>query len=187
VIAVSAGHYPAARGATFGAEIEYEHAVLWAGSLTAALRALGQPVFQVPTGTLTSKIAAINAAAPTCAIEIHFNADGAHKGRGCETLYAPNSLKGIRLATDVQDAVARVCPPGRGCKPGWYRADVPGRVDYAGDVDGDEKVVAILLKTNCPTVIVEPLFIHEVDRLTSLRAPACEAMALALSGFVKTS
>ena len=36
-------------------------------------------------------------------------------------------------------ALAEIFPPSRGIKEGWYRQDFPGRVDYDGDVEGDEK------------------------------------------------
>ena len=47
----------------------------------------------------------------------------------------------------------------RGAKDGWYRMDVPGQVDFPGDVDGDEHKDAFTAQTNCPAFIPEALFI----------------------------
>ena len=59
--------------------------------------------------------------------------------------------------------------------------DYPGRVDYEGDVDGDEKMDYFLRKTHCPAVIIEPEFIHLWGNIQRNRAAACVGMATALN------
>lgn len=193
-IAVSAGHYPAAPGASYAdaAGNKYtEHAIAcaWQATLGHRLEALGHEVIYVKSGTLTQKIAEINAAEPLLAIEIHFNSAknprGDPVGEGCETLYSPKSDTGKVCARFVQSAMERVVPPGRGTKEGWYRMDVPGRVDFPGDVEGDEAADAFLKQTRCVALIVEPEFIHRIHIIGAQQASACEAIADALGDCVK--
>lgn len=160
-IAVSAGHYPGAEGAVCNGLTEHTAAVLWAVELKTQLEAYGFDAWLVPTGTLPRKIGAINAEGCDLALEIHFNSDPQHAGRGSETLYMPGSLEGEKLARAVQSRLGARFTPDRGAKEAWYRMDRPGHADFAGDVDGDEVADAFVRLTHCPAVIVEPLFIHE--------------------------
>lgn len=182
-IAISAGHNPQAPGAAFGALTEHAAALDWCAALKAALTEYGYDVFEVPTGGLTAKVGAINAEKCDAALEVHFNSDPGHAGRGCETLYMPGSPSAERFARCVQTQLATVIQPDRGAKEGWYRMDRPGHVDFPGDVDGDEVVDAFLRLTHCPAIIVEPCFIHEAAVL-ALRGPACNEIARGIAEFV---
>jgi N-acetylmuramoyl-L-alanine amidase len=177
-IAVSAGHDPRKRGACFEGFCEHELAVKWQASV---MSYLGEDGIRVPPDVpLMSKIKWINAHPEiTVAIEIHFNAGG-FGAKGCETLYAPNSSRGMRVAETVQKAISSFCAPNRGIKEGWYRMDRPGHSDYPGDVEGDEIVDAFLRLTKPPAIIVEPFFINELIRINELRETVCEVMAEAL-------
>lgn len=154
-------------------------------AIAAALKRLNVETVIVPPGTLSMKIGLINSKRCDAALEVHFNSDPGRKGRGSETLYTPGSLHGHQLAVLIQKKLAGLCPPDRGVKEGWYRMDVPGRKDYAEDVDGDEAIDAFLARTNCPAVIVEPFFIHELDRIESARAAVCQAIADATGEFLQ--
>lgn len=179
-VAVSAGHYPKRPGAVFEGTNEHEKAVSWAKSITFYLRNLGVEVFEVPTGGLGKKIRNINSEKCDLAIEIHFNSDPGRRGKGSETLYYPWSKKGEELADKVQRSISAFCSPNRGAKPGWYRMDQPGHIDYKGDVEGDEIPDAFLAKTNCTALIIEPYFLHEVDRISDNIDVVCDTMAFAL-------
>lgn len=181
-VAVSAGHYPGAPGAAYGGTSEWPEAMKYRDEIIAAL---GARAIAVPPGTLSMKIGFINSKHCDAALEVHFNSDPARKGRGSETLYTPGSLHGHQLAVLIQKRLAVLCPPDRGVKEGWYRMDAPGRTDYAGDVEGDEAIDAFLARTNCPAVIVEPFFIHELDRIESARAEVCRAIADVLGEFLR--
>jgi hypothetical protein len=177
VILISAGHHQGAQGASWNGRTEWPQAVLWQELLVQYLGDVGEAV---PHGLLRDKVEYINSAQAVCAIEIHFNSakvDGKHVGRGSETLCYPGSTKGIELAHCVQRVLAHDFPPDRGVKEGWYRMDRPGVVDYQGDVDGDESIDYILRKTNCPTIIIEPDFLHRWDLIEHNRAHACMGMA----------
>lgn len=177
-IAVSAGHDPVRRGACFEGVCEHELTVPWQLTLLHYLAEVGR---KVPSDLpLARKIAYINSFDDnTIAVEIHFNA-GNVKAKGCETLYAPGSRRGMRTAETVQKAISSFCSPNRGIKEGWYRMDRPGHIDYKGDVEGDEIVDAFLRKTKPPAIIVEPFFIYELTKIETLRDPICEVMASAL-------
>ncbi len=154
MIFISAGHHPAAPGATFDRFIEHDEAIIWAEQMADKL---GLDSTLVPVGTLSQKVSYINARIMDgdVAIEIHFNAardaDNEPIGRGCETLYYPGSERGEHLATQCQDALALAFPPDRGIKEGWYRMDPKRGADF------------FLARTKCPAVILEPEFVHRSD------------------------
>lgn len=119
------------------------------------------------------------------AAEIHFNsainANGKHVGSGCETLYYPGSAKGKIIAEEIQKAMRwSLGNKDRGIKEGWYRQDHPGRVDYHGDVEGDETILYFLEKTRCPAVIIEPEFIHHQTFIREMRVQGSESIGDAL-------
>lgn len=199
LVALSAGHYPASPGASYADPItreilatEHELACEWATCIQEGLAAIGmtgQNVLMVPALPLAHKIDVVNRApVPLCAVEVHFNAavdrHGKNVGAGCETLYAPDSVLGKDLAACVHDGLATIMPTDRGIKEGWYRMDAPRRVDYPGDVDGDEHVDAFLLQTKCPAIIIEPEFIHLVNVIRATKIAACEKIAARLAMWI---
>ena len=183
MILVSAGHHAAAQGALFNGHTEWEEATLWRELI---VQEIGQHrAHAVPSGTLRSKVSYINARNPWMAVEIHFNSaindEGKHVGEGYETLFYPGSIKGKIIAEYVQRGLGwALHTKDRGVKEGWHRQDAPGRVDYHGDVDGDETILYFLNATRCPAIIVEPEFIHHQHSIKRMRGPACEAIADAL-------
>lgn len=183
MIALSAGHHPKAVGAESGARTEHAEASKWVGRIASILSPT-HAVTIVPTGTLTEKVAAINALHAqqpvAIAVEIHFNSDPKRAGRGCETLYCPNSVAGKAAADVIQGALAPIFAPNRGVKPGWYRMDRPGHVDFVGDVDGDEKVDYFLKATNPVALILEPCFIHQHSELDNMWQTGCAVIAQSL-------
>jgi N-acetylmuramoyl-L-alanine amidase len=178
-IAVSAGHDPKRRGACSGDVCEHDLTVPWQLTI---LSYLGDAGLRVPSDApLKQKIVWINEHPDiTIAAEIHFNAGGGKKTKGCETLYAPRSVRGKLAAATVQKAMSTFCSPNRGIKEGWYRMDRPGHKDYVGDVEGDEVVDAFLRSTKPPAIIIEPFFIHELGRIEAHRETVCEVIAAAL-------
>jgi hypothetical protein len=176
-IAVSAGHYPVRPGAIWGAWVEHTKAVEWRDLIVSYLNQRGTKALSVPAYGLTQKIALINAEKCTLAVEVHFNSDPGSKGKGSETLFCPGSAKGEELADELQRAISPFCAPNRGAKPGWYRMDLPGHVDYKGDVEGDEVKDAFLSKTNCTALILEPYFIHEGSKIDANAMAVCDVIA----------
>lgn len=188
MILVSAGHGPVDRGAVHEGFAEHDEACIWRDLIVARGGELGRVAFRaVPPARLTQKVAYVNASCAderpvVCiAIEIHFNAGGVvGKTCGCETLYHPGSSRGAVLAQIVQEAIVPYFPPDRGIKEAWYRQDHPHRVDFPGDIDGDEKPDYFCARTVCPAVIVEPEFIYHRERIQSRRADVCTDLAGAL-------
>lgn len=187
---VSAGHNPLQVGAVFNdtasgnVYTEYSHTLKYANSLVSALTAIKVPVVLVPSGSLTNKISFINKAAKAgdIAIEIHFNSSPTQKGKGCETLYCPGSSKGEALAKKIQNAIVKAIPSvvDRGVKEGWYKMDIPNKVDYPGDKNGDEVPDAFLANTKPLAVIVEPFFMNEVSSIQTNMELVARAIASAL-------
>lgn len=177
-ILISAGHHPAAPGVKNGDFVEHPEAVVWRDVLG---QILGEEAVIVPTGYLRDKVAFINRHDPDLAVEIHFNAyarwedadaDGVvdegeliQLGRGSETLYYPGSSKGRKTAEAIQQELARVFPPNRGAKEGWYRTDPKFGPDF------------FLAKTRCPSVIIEPEFVANAEKIRHHRSSGCAAIA----------
>lgn len=170
MILLCAGHEPTKPGACFNGFCEHEEATRWVNALALLLRQRTH-VDVVPTGSLTSKIAFVNAYAVEpvdLAIEIHFNSDESKKQRGSETLYCPGSKRGERAARVVQDMLGALLTPNRGAKEGWYRMIPPP--DPAAVPD------AFLDKTNPVALILEPEFIYNRAVIESLRQVTCEVL-----------
>jgi len=166
VIFVSAGHHPAAPGATFERFIEHDEAVIWQHLMC---EKLCKNCLEVPPGTLRKKVDFINSRLINgdIAIEIHFNSavvNGQHVGNGCEVLYYPGSVKGEHIATLCQEALALVFPPSRGVKEGWYRMDPKRGADF------------FLARTKCPAIILEPEFVHHAEIIMDNREMAIGLM-----------
>jgi len=173
VIILSAGHNPQAKGAEWGMQNEYDVAQRWIQEILLYIEGHGFQVYLVSTGTLPEKVAEVNEfvsahnlSGNSIAAELHFNAAGRQYIEGNETLYYPGSIRGRELAETYNKsffaaAKAEVVKD-RGVKEGWYKMDRPGVIDYAGDVDGNEKPDYWLRKTNCPALILEPCFLCQV-------------------------
>jgi|Cruoilmetagenom7_1024161.scaffolds.fasta_scaffold00637_23 hypothetical protein len=190
-VAVSAGHHPAAKGATFNGVSEYDESVPWQQTIVDMLNdfSKGDPNIYligklIGTGKLPSKVAEINAIkAVDLAIEIHFNAGGDKSTRGTETLFCPDSEAGFTAAKVMNKAVVSSMgknAKNRGIKEGWYKMDRPGVKDYNGDVDGDENPDYFLAKTRPVALILEPEFMQQIETIQECREPACRAICGAI-------
>lgn len=167
MIFISAGHHPSAPGACYGEFCEHWEAVRWADRI---VELLDGRAIRVPDGHLKNKVAFINSHSDaTLAVEIHFNAavdaEGNPIGNGCESLYYPGSERGRLAAETIQMGLARLFPPDRGVKEGWYRMQKRFGPDY------------FLAWTRCPAVIVEPEFIHHQSLIQDNRELACVTLA----------
>ena len=174
MIFISAGHHPSAPGAKYERFVEHDEAVIWTEELAAALDGDG---ILVPVGVLREKVNFINARLMNgdVAVEIHFNAamkDGENVGRGSETLYYPGSDKGKALAEKMQECLGAIFPPDRGAKEGWYQMNPAKGADF------------FLAKTKCPSIIVEPEFVHRFDLIADKRTEAIIVLAKALREFI---
>ncbi len=178
IIGLSNAHYPAAAGAHSNGFYEHQESIIWTSIVRKHLLDKGYTVVVAPIGRLPQKVRWLNKQKPVVAVEIHFNGSSNPHVNGCETLYHPNSRKGRELALRTHFELAKVMDNNnRGVKEGWYRMDAPGRIDYIGDVDGDEHPDYFLARTNCPAIIIEPEFISNVRNITVKRWEASAAIA----------
>lgn len=178
-ILISAGHYAQRPGAVNAEGIsEFPETLVWANLLASNCTSFGAVAAIVPSGTLPEKVEFINEypSPVSMAVEVHFNSSSSG-GRGSETLYCPRSVKGKRLADITQNVLGALLPPNRGSKEGWYHMDRPDIIDFAGDVNGDEKPDYFLVRTRCPSIILEPEFIQNYDKIGTSRDIVCEALA----------
>lgn len=192
IVMLSAGHHPAAPGACWPPSGEHrfcEHpeAARWVGQIAILVREQ-LPVVEVPTGTLESKVEWMNDFKPPAnhrvalAAELHFNSNDQRRGSGAEVLYYPGSKRGRAAAELIQRNLAKLYR-NRGVQEGWYRGDRPGRIDYVGDVEGDEKLLAFLTPPPFPAVIIEPEFIFNREVIEATRNDACTLIAQAIIEF----
>ena len=184
MLAISAGHNAKARGATNNSGFsEFPETLKWATKIMTEYSLNYGDCFLVPSGTLGSKIKYIKELTKQqkikLAVEIHFNSSPSGKGKGCETLYYPGSKKGLTAALEVQNAMSSILPPNRGIKEGWYKMDIPGQIDYKGDIPGDEKVDAFLAIPGVTCLIIEPEFVQNEHVIQSTVDIACEIIAAA--------
>ena len=182
-VAVSAGHYEAKQGAVFNGVTEFDETVIWQSEIIVALGGLGIEALHIEPEGLTAKVRRINVGKCDLAIEIHFNAGGNATTKGCETLFYPGSEKGQAAAIRIQTPLAKAMKTkSRGCKPGWYRMDRPGIVDFYGDEDGDEMPDYFLRATNCTALILEPEFLQQIESIREHRAAGVFQIAKAIAG-----
>lgn len=192
IVMLSAGHYPGAHGACWPADgdgrvCEHELARSWVGQIALMVREQF-PVVEVPAVRLEDKIAWLNAyRAPdghrvALAAELHFNSNDQRRGSGAETLYYPGSKRGKAAAEAIQRRLAQLYRD-RGVQEGWYRMDSPGRIDYPGDVAGDERVDFFIRGVPFPAVIIEPEFIFNQAVLEATRNDACTLIAQGIIEF----
>jgi hypothetical protein len=169
VIFVSAGHYPRVPGVWWRGIREHDECVPWMGALA---RLLPNSVI-VPTGPLQDKIAWVNARArfEDIVVEVHLNAAPSGQPRGSETLHFPGSIRGKHLAELIQSRLAYAFSPNRGAKPGYVQGDP------------DRGILALLKRTRCTSVIVEPEFIYWPEHYRGSREAGCAAIAGALRDF----
>ncbi len=183
-IGIGIAHYPTKPGACSDDFCEHAESQVWTTILKPNLELAGHEVFIAPVGKLGQKVAAINAAGCDIALEIHFNGAARKNVKGTETLYAPGSRKGKRLAKEIQKLLpAAMGVRDRGTKEGWYKQDAPGVEDYEGDVDGDEVIDYFLRKTNCPAVIIEPDFISQRPNILANRVKGVHAIKDAIVAY----
>lgn len=187
MILISAGHYPEKPGACYEGFCEFDEANRWVDQIILNLNS--ENALKVPSGTLKPKVQFINSRGATLAIEIHFNSatvwdDLNHNkvidegevrnvGRGSLCLYYPGSEKGKAHAQNIQDALVPIFGTHwNGVMEGYYRMNKKFGPDF------------FLAKTKCPSVIVEPEFIHHKELLTKNRIAACHNIAEAIREFL---
>lgn len=166
MIVLSAGHHKGRPGACYEAFCEHDEALRWVHLIRGMLG--GDVSVLAPVGVLRHKVEFINVNKPLLAIEIHFNSDTKHSGRGSETLYYPSSVKGKACADIIQSELGRVFEPNRGIKEGYYQLNPERGPDY------------FLAKTTCTSLIIEPEFIHNKELIINGREVGCQIIASTL-------
>lgn len=173
------GHHFDAAGATDGeGNSEFPETRIWADTILKHLHEQGVSVVIIGSAPIRNKLPTVNSKVKQSEhdciyVEVHFNSSAStKKPSGFETLYCPNSFEGEKLASVVQEAMSTVMTGNdRGIKEGYYQLDPKKGID------------AMLEKTACPAIIIEPEFIQHFDKIKELREPCCKAIADALAAY----
>lgn len=179
-VAVSAGHHASAQGADRKGVTEFMETCHWQEMLMEVIPAQAKTrrqdveVIRIDPEKLSRKVRQINQSDCDLAIEIHFNAASSDAPKGCEVLYYPGSWQGAQAGRLLCVQLAKaMLTKSRGVKPGWYKMDRPGVIDFYGDEDGDEMPDYFLRKTQCMALILEPEFLFWIERIRERREAAC--------------
>jgi len=149
-IALSAGHYPEAKGAYNETHHIAEHDVCVdiVEGVYRIFASLREHVLIVPAGPLRKKVEWINKENPDCVVEVHLNG-ASGDAHGTECLYYPGSLGGLMLATEIQARLVRALGlRDRGIK--------------------ERHNLYLLKHTTMPAVITESLFLTNDDEVKSI-------------------
>ena len=146
-IALSAPHTPNRPGVQKGIVCEYGLSSAVIGDLVFRLQKAGHQPWLIGADSNVRQIARINELKADCGLELHFNAFVNGSMHGTEVLHA-GSERGAALAACIQKPlVDRLKTRDRGIKIGHFRGDVR------------QPIIDMLVATNCPFVITEPLFL----------------------------
>jgi len=155
-IVVVPGHTPEDPGRKVGVISEYGLTCELAGKIVRYLHQTGYEAHLIGSGSTTEQIVKINSLNADLGIELHFNGFSNEVMNGTEMLHAGSTM-GVKLAKHLQDVlVGALGTKDRGVKKGHYR------------LDPANKVMPILRLTNCPFIIVEPLFLTNIKDLSRL-------------------
>lgn len=175
MILLSVGHYFEAPGACNDDGIcEWEIARGWMNKIYHGLIP-HLPVSMVRGEKLGEKVRFINNHTDVkIAVELHFNSNV--NAKGSETLHYPGSKSGKEFAEIVQKHFYKreIFQPNRGAKPGYHQMDPTKPIDY------------FLRKTKCTSIIIEPDFISQIERIEKWEHEGCQAIIDAIFEFYVT-
>lgn len=188
VVVLSVAHCKNAPGACWKGLEEYSQSEKWSLAVSTLLSQKGILCRLIYGTSLNDKIQQVNKVEEdiVLAMEIHFNACGGCGASGTETLYYPGSTKGKQYAQIFQDHLCQgLSTLDRGIKEGWLKGDEPDKVDYPGDVPGDEVMAGFLKFTKCTALILEPEFIEQTDKMNQHAVTGPQAIADAVEEIVR--
>jgi N-acetylmuramoyl-L-alanine amidase len=149
-VVLTIAHSPAAKGARSadGKIVEHDYSTLICSAAVSYLNARGTPAVVAPPGSIPSKIAFVNKAAPKCCVEPHLNASPNIKVGGHMVLHYAKSVRSPGLAKAVADCL------GVGLKQfkNWGPQPAPGPMVRLAKLP-------YLVDTKCPAIITESLFV----------------------------
>lgn len=147
-IALSMGHHPSSPGAARGKITEYGLTSAIIGDLAFRLDKLGHEAWIIGADTNKNQVKEINKLKPDFGLELHFNNMAGHpEWNGTEVMHA-GSKKGTELAIEIHNSVVDILDTNRrGTPVGNYQLDIR------------KPIIEIIRNTNCPFVVIEPLFL----------------------------
>jgi len=158
-IAICPGHYPDSPGAKShwhfrGIDYimnEHTEALKVIEYLYYNLRDKSFMTVEIFNGTLEKKVEGINKYHPHLALEVHFNSHADSDAHGCEVLHS-GTAKSIDIAERIQRRLVEILKrEDRGTKVGYYEGNT------------EKGMLYYLKKTKCPAIIIEPLFLSNLN------------------------
>jgi N-acetylmuramoyl-L-alanine amidase len=155
-IALSPGHTPTHQGARKGNVTEYGLSSAIIGDMIFRLSKLGHIAHLIGSDTNTNQSHQINKLNPDFGLELHFNSHADSTLNGTEVLYS-GAPKPLHLADCICTNLSHALKTkNRGCKIGNYQ------------LNRRKPIIAIIRKTYCPFVVVEPLFLSNAHDYTRI-------------------
>ena len=158
----SPGHTPTAPGATRGNVTEYGLSSAIIGDMIFRLSKLGHTAHLIGSNTNSAQVRRINKIAPDFGLELHFNNMASQPDwNGTMCLYYPGSKKGYDLASTINQKIVRaIGTASRGLHPAHYQ------------LNPKKKIITIVKRSNCPFIVVEPLYFSNADDFERIDIPA---------------
>lgn len=170
-IALSPGHTPTSSGASRGVITEYGLSSAIIGDLTFRLDKLDHDPYLIGADSNRNQVEDINNINPDFGLELHFNASKGKGVHGTEVLHA-GSKQGELLAGFIQNSlVSSLGTFDRGIVVGNYQ------------LNKRKSIIEIIKNTNCPFVVVEPLFLSNNKDFEKIDIPLISISIL--NGIIK--
>jgi len=151
-IALSMGHTPDFPGATRGSKTEYGISAAVIGDLAFRLDKLGHEAWIIGADSNRNQVEEINKLNPDFGLELHFNNKADQPDWSGSLCMHAGSKKGKRLAKHVNNNVYKIlATKNKGIHVGHYQLDVR------------KEIITMIKDTNCPFIIVEPLFLSNIS------------------------
>jgi N-acetylmuramoyl-L-alanine amidase len=159
-VCLSPGHTPTNPGASRGPVTEYSLSSAIIGDMIFRLSKMGHIAHLIGSEDNIEQVKHINYVDPDFGLELHFNGhtDPAINGTMC--LHA-GAGRGVKLASAVNNRlVSMLGTHDKGCRKGHYR------------LDKTKPLIYMIRETNCPFILVEPLYLSNLDDFQKIDIPA---------------
>lgn len=159
-VALSMGHTPDKHGAKRGIISEYGLTSAIIGDLAFNLDKLGHEAWIIGADSNSKQVEDINNLKPDFGLELHFNNMKNHPEWNGSLVMHSGFTNSKKLAQSVQNCtVDMLGTKDKGIIKGHYQLDV--RKD----------LITIIKNTNCPFVVIEPLFLSNLDDFEKINIP----------------
>lgn len=159
-VALSPAHTPTKPGATRGRVSEYGLSSAIIGDMIFRLDKLGHTAHLIGSGHNEDQVAIINRIDPDFGLELHFNGHTDDTVHGTMCLHA-GAGRGVKLANHVNSRLVSILgTKNKGTRKGYYQ------------LDPTQPLIHMIRETNCPFIVVEPLYLSNPSDFEKIDIPA---------------